>query len=56
MRIILNGRGVLTLELNEHELEAQIKLLKMFKVEDKDHALQMDQVLTVLQLYRCSKK
>ena len=56
MKILLFGDGTLQLEFSGHELDAQIQLLKMFKVEDKDHARQMDEVLTTLQLLRIAKK
>ena len=56
MKIILRGDGSLIIEFSGKELNSQIRLLKMFKVEDKDHALQLDEILTTLQLMRIAQK
>lgn len=56
MKIKLMADGTLILELNKHELDAQIQLLKMFKVEDKQHAFDLDCTLNILQWNRICKK
>lgn len=56
MKLTLRGDGSLTIEFSGKELDAQIQLLKMFKVEDKQHARQMDDMLNTLQLLRTSRK
>lgn len=56
MKIKLFGDGTLQLEFSGKELDAQIQLLEMFKVQDKQHAQLLDETLTTLQLMRIAKK